>query len=253
MTAVSKSEPSRLPILEMRGITKTYGSHRALDDVAFHVLAGEVVGLLGDNGAGKSTLVKTLSGVVRPDDGEVYQDGVRVRLANHADAEALGIETIYQDCALVGAMSIYRNMFLGREETNRFGFLDRDAMRRKAQTILESAVEISGLDDPEKVVAALSGGQKQAVAIARAVHFRKRMVVFDEPTSALSVRETENVLASIVRLRGEGISSVFVTHNLYHAKQVCDRFVVMARGRKILDTPSDEVTLEELTRIIVSR
>lgn len=242
----------RPPLIELSGVVKCYGHHRALDGVDLRVMPGEVVGLLGDNGAGKSTLVKVLSGVVRADAGEVRQDGRPVRLQSRADSEALGIETIYQDCALVGPMSIARNMFLSREETDRFGFLRRRGMREKTHDILRRAVEISGLDDADKPVGTLSGGQKQAVAIARAVHFRKRMVIFDEPTSALSVRETENVLRAIERLRDEGISSVFVTHNLYHAMQVCDRFAVMSRGRKAIDVPRDSITLEDLTRVIVA-
>lgn len=241
-----------MPLVELTGVVKAYGHHRALDGVDFRVMPSEVVGLLGDNGAGKSTLVKVLSGVVRADAGEVRQDGHVARLQSRADSERLGIETIYQDCALVGPMSIARNMFLSREETDRFGFLRRRGMRDKAHEILQRAVEISGLDDADKPVGALSGGQKQAVAIARAVHFRKRMVIFDEPTSALSVRETENVLRAIEKLRDEGISSVFVTHNLYHAMQVCDRFVVMSRGRKIMDVPRDATSLDELTRVIVA-
>jgi simple sugar transport system ATP-binding protein len=243
--------PSARPIVELVGITKTFGKHKALDSVNLRIMPQEVLGLLGDNGAGKSTLVKLLSGVVFADAGEVLQDNVVVRLASHADADALGIGTIYQDNALVDAMSIYRNIFLAQEETSRFGFLRRQAMRDKAMEILRSTIEISGMEDVDKSVSALSGGQKQAIAIARAVHFRKRIVIFDEPTSALSIRETDNVLRSMERLREENISSVFVTHNLHHAMQVCDRFVVMERGRKILDVARSETSIEELTAVII--
>ena len=252
MSAVSPLSAAADPLIELKGVSKLYNHHKALDCVDFKILPNEVVGLLGDNGAGKSTLIKLLSGVIERDTGEVLQGGRSVRLASHADAAALGIETIYQENALVGPMSIYRNMFLSREETNRFGFLRRNSMRRQTLAILRSSVEIAGLDDADKPVSALSGGQKQAVAIARAVHFRKTILLLDEPTSALSVRETESVLRSVVELKDAGVSSAFVTHNLYHAMQVCDRFVVMARGKKVLDVPKHATSIAELTKVIVA-
>jgi simple sugar transport system ATP-binding protein len=148
-------------------------------------------------------------------------------------------------------MSIVRNVFMGRELVGPAGFLDHRRMREVAVEVLRTTVHISGIDDPDKEVGELSGGQKQAVAIARAVYFKRRILLLDEPTSALSVRETENLLAYIKRLRDENVSSVLVTHNLYHAYQVCDRFVVMSHGRKVFDVPKAGATIEELTRHVV--
>jgi simple sugar transport system ATP-binding protein len=239
------------PIYEINGIAKRFGALQALDGLDFHLGAGEVVGLLGDNGAGKSTLIKMMSGIVRPDRGSVFVDGRPVAVNSRRDSQRIGIETIYQDTALVDSMSIVRNIFMGREQVGRWGFLDHRSMRRIAVEVLRSAVHISGIDDPDKEVGELSGGQKQAVAIARAVYFKRRILLLDEPTSALSVRETENLLAYIKRLKDENVSSVLVTHNLYHAYQVCDRFVVMSHGRKVYDVAKGETTIEELTRHVV--
>lgn len=149
-------------------------------------------------------------------------------------------------------MSIWRNKFLARELRTRLGFLRRSEMRKTTVDILRKGVEISGVDDPEAEVGSLSGGQMQAVAIARAVHFRSKILLLDEPTSALSVRETENVLNYMVDLRAEGVSSIFVTHNIYHAFQVCDRFVVMSHGSKIADVAKADTSIEELTKLIVA-
>ncbi|MER9994360.1 ATP-binding cassette domain-containing protein [Mesorhizobium sp. M0098] len=148
-------------------------------------------------------------------------------------------------------MSISRNIFMGRELTRRFGFMDHRAMRDKAIDILGSAVQISGIDDPDKEVGFLSGGQKQAVAIARAVHFKRNILLLDEPTSALSVRETEHLLAYVRELKREGTSSVLVTHNLYHAYMVCDRFVVMSHGTKVFEAAKKDTTIEELTDHVI--
>ena len=240
------------PLLRLRGISKIYGRTKALDGVDFEIRPNEVLGLLGDNGAGKSTLIKILSGVVQRSAGSVEVGGKPADIRSRAESAGHGIETIYQDIALVGSMSVWRNMYLARELRNRFGLLRRAEMRQRTLEILRRGVEIAGVDDPDIDVSGLSGGQMQAVAIARAVHFRSRILLLDEPTSALSVRETENVLKYMIDLRGEGVSSVFVTHNLYHAFQVCDRFVVMAHGRKIADVAKSDTTIEELTRLIVA-
>jgi simple sugar transport system ATP-binding protein len=245
--------PSGSNLIELRGITKKFGNVVALDHVDFEIRANEVLGLLGDNGAGKSTLVKIISGVLSADEGTFFQAGRQVKLSSHADAAKLGIETIYQDAALVNSLSIYRNMFLGREQTAAFGFLRRKAMRAKTMEILGSSVQISGVISPDQIVGGLSGGQRQAVAIARAVHFRKKMLLLDEPTSALSVRETENVLDYMLQLKRDGVSCVFVTHNLYHAYRVCDRFVVLSHGRKVKDVAKPGTSIEELTAVIVQQ
>ena len=239
------------PMYEIRNASKRFGGVLALDGLDFHLGAGEVVGLLGDNGAGKSTLIKMMSGIVQPDGGYVFVDGVQVAVRSRRDSQKIGIETIYQDTALVDSMSIVRNIFMGRELVGRRGFLDHRRMREVAIDVLRTTVHISGIDNPDKEVGALSGGQKQAVAIARAVYFKRRILLLDEPTSALSVRETENLLAYIKRLRDEAVSSVFVTHNLYHAYQVCDRFVVMSHGRKVFDVSKTATSIDELTRHVV--
>jgi simple sugar transport system ATP-binding protein len=243
--------PTETPLYEMRKVTKMYGSFRALNNMDFHIGRNEVVGLLGDNGAGKSTLVKMISGINPPTSGEILVDGKPVQIRSRSDSEAAGIETIYQDIALVDAMSITRNIFMGREKTNRLGFLKEAEMREIAMEVLNSAVHISGIDSPDQLVGDLSGGQKQAVAIARAVFFKRRILLLDEPTSALSVRETEALLNQVLKLKSEGVSSVLVTHNIYHAYQVCDRFVIMSHGTKVFDVAKADTTISQLTEYVV--
>lgn len=240
-----------MSLLALHNINKTFGPLKALTDLSFEVGHSEVVGLLGDNGAGKSTTVNMLSGIHRPSSGYISVDGVKQEFANRRDSAEAGIETIYQNTALVDCLSISRNIFLGRELTTRFGFLDLKQMRDIAMQVLESAVHISGIDSPDKLVGDLSGGQKQAVAIARAVFFKRRVLLLDEPTSALSVRETEALLHQVLKLKSEGVSSVLVTHNLYHAYQVCDRFVIMSHGTKVFDVAKADTTIEELTQHVV--
>ncbi len=249
--AVTGLAPVGTPLLEMRDIVKRYGSFTALNGMNFHVNDAEVVALLGDNGAGKSTLVKMMSGINPPTSGTILANGKEVQFRSRADSEAAGVETIYQDIALVDAMSITRNIFLGREIVKPGGFLDHRAMEEKTIEILGSAVQISGIDDPEKEVGFLSGGQKQAVAIARAVHFKRNILLLDEPTSALSVRETEHLLAYVRELRGQGTSSVLVTHNIYHAFQVCDRFVVMSHGQKVFEAAKADTSIDEVTYHVI--
>ena len=239
-------------LIETQKITKSYGNLQALRGVDFKVEKNEIVGLLGDNGAGKSTLVKLLSGINPPTSGKVFAEGREVALASRADSEAIGIETIYQDMAVVNEMEIWRNMFLGRELRNRFGFMREQEMRRITMEQLSSGVDISGIDHPDQLVGSLSGGQKQAVAIARAVHFRKAILLLDEPTSALSVRETNKLLSYIGGLRDRGTSAVFVTHNIYHAFDICDRFVVMSHGSKLHDVAKAETSVEELTEMVIN-
>ena len=243
--------PKTTPLFEARNICKSYGSFVALQNMNLHIGHREVVGLLGDNGAGKSTLIKLISGINPPTSGEIYVNGERRTFNSRADSEAAGIETIYQDIALVDSMSITRNIFMGREICKRFGFMDHAKMQQTTIDILGSAVQISGIDDPGKDVGFLSGGQKQAVAIARAVHFKRNILLLDEPTSALSVRETEHLLAYVRDLKRDGTSSVLVTHNLYHAFMVCDRFVVMSHGTKVFEAAKADTTIEELTDHVI--
>jgi simple sugar transport system ATP-binding protein len=244
-------QPAEVPLYEARNVTKKYGSFIALDSMNFHIGKNEVVGLLGDNGAGKSTLVKMISGINPPTSGEVFINGAKAEINTRSDSEAAGIETIYQDIALVDSMSITRNIFMGREITNKYGFMDHKKMEDVAIEILGSAVQISGIDDPRKEVGFLSGGQKQAVAIARAVHFKRNILLLDEPTSALSVRETEHLLGYVRDLKKENTSSVLVTHNLYHAFMVCDRFVVMSHGTKVFEAAKKDTTIEEVTDHVI--
>lgn len=240
-----------MSLLALHNINKSFGPLKALTNLSFEVGHSEVVGLLGDNGAGKSTTVNMLSGIHQPNSGYISVDGIRQDFANRRDSAEAGIETIYQNTALVDCLSISRNIFLGRELTTRFGFLNLKQMRDIAMQVLESAVHISGIDSPDKLVGELSGGQKQAVAIARAVFFKRRVLLLDEPTSALSVRETEALLHQVLKLKAEGVSSVLVTHNLYHAYQVCDRFVIMSHGTKVFDVAKADTTIEQLTQHVV--
>ena len=237
---------------ESKNVSKRYGNLTALDNVDFHIGKNEVVGLLGDNGAGKSTLIKMMSGVVAPDTGDVFVDGKETKISTRKQSEEIaGIETIYQNSALCDDMTIIRNIFMGREITKFFGFMDHKKMEDLSLEVLESGVHISGIDSPLKEIGALSGGQKQAVAIARAVYFKRKILLLDEPTSALSVRETERVLKYVTELKNENVSSVVVTHNLYHAFQVCDRFVVMSHGKVVFEKNKSNTNLEEVTEQVI--
>ena len=239
------------PILELHSITKRFGGLTALNALSFHIGEGEVVGLLGDNGAGKSTTVNLISGIHRPSSGHLSVDGKQTLFTCRTDSAEAGIETIYQNTALVDDLSITRNIFMGRERTNALGFLKEGEMREIAMEVLKSAVHISGIDSPDKLVGDLSGGQKQAVAIARAVFFKRRVLLLDEPTSALSVRETEALLGQVLKLKAENVSSVLVTHNIYHAYQVCDRFVIMSHGTKVFDVLKADTDIAQLTEYVV--
>ncbi len=235
------------PLLELRNINKQYGLNRVLNNVSFYVGKTEILALLGDNGAGKSTTVKAISGVVQPDSGTLLWEGEPVELNSHTDAAELGIETIYQDSALVDSMTIARNIFMGREMIGPLGFMHQKQMREIAAHVLKTIVAIEGIDSPDKLVGSLSGGQKQAVAIARAVHFKRTLLVLDEPTSALAVRATEALFEYLRSLRTQGLSSVLVTHNLYDAYRICDRFVVMGHGEVVFQATQKETSVEELT------
>jgi simple sugar transport system ATP-binding protein len=238
-------------LLHLESVTKKYGPNTVLDEVSFSVGRGEVVGLLGDNGAGKSTLVKIMSGVVPMTSGSYYWQGTRLTHISRPETERRGVETIFQDSALVPSMSITRNIFAGRELTNRLGFLKLRKMDAITSEILDSVVTIEGIKSAKQLVGSLSGGQAQAVAIARAVHFKRSLLILDEPTSALAVRATEALLSYLVALKAEGVSSVLVTHNLHHAYKVCDRHIVMNHGRVILNVNREDTSVEELTAAVV--
>ena len=238
-------------LLRLEKVSKQYGPNTVLNEVSFTINKNEVVGLLGDNGAGKSTLVKIMSGVVPMSSGEYFWAGDKVNNVTRAETEKLGVETIFQDSALVPQMTISRNIFMGREMTNKLGFMKIKEMDDIAAEVLDSVVTIEGIKSPKQLVQSLSGGQAQAVAIARAVHFNRSLLILDEPTSALAVRATEALLNYLTQLKSEGVSSVLVTHNLHHAFQVCDRHIVMNHGKKILDVRREDTSVEELTAAVV--
>ncbi len=241
-------------VLVAQNIKRNFGAVVALADASLRVAEGEVVGIVGDNGAGKSTLIKVLSGVVAPDSGRVKLDNVELTLRGPNDALNAGIETVYQDLALVDTMSAYQNVYLGREVLARSPLLralnlvsDR-AMRQRTREVLEDlGVRIPSVNASVKQ---MSGGQRQCLAIARAVLWGRRIVILDEPTAALGVRESQQVLQMVSRLRDHGVSVVLVTHNMDHLVQVANRVTVMRLGRTIATRAVGETTTQEIVGLI---
>jgi simple sugar transport system ATP-binding protein len=242
------------PLLEARGIVKRFGSVHALKGVDLSVDRGEVVALLGDNGAGKSTFVKTLAGVHAPDGGHILFDGRPVSFRAPADARAQGIETIYQDLALIETLDVAANVFLGRELVRRvpglpLGMVDRPHMRAETRRLLEGLGIHAA---PGRVlVRALSGGQRQAVAIARAIYWQARLLIMDEPTAALGVRERALVLSLVNRLREQGVAIIVVSHNLEEILPVADRVVVLRQGHKAGERSARDVRVEEIVQLML--
>ncbi len=238
-------------LVEMRAIEKWYGRVHALRSVDLTIRRGEIVGLLGDNGAGKSTLIKVLSGAVPYTSGEIRIKGEPVRLRSTLDAIGRGIETIYQDSALVPQLSIARNLFLGREPLRGpFGRMDLDRMNEVASGLLRR-VGISKAIPPTTPISSLSGGERQAVAIARAMHFDSDLIILDEPTNNLGVAETQGVLRFVRGARDSGHSCVFIAHNIHHVFQVVDRMVVMRRGAIVADDLSPKTSsIQEVEDVI---
>jgi simple sugar transport system ATP-binding protein len=236
-------------VLEARGIVKRYGHVEALGGADFSVHPGEVVALIGDNGAGKSTLVKTMSGVIAPDEGELHIDGERVALTSPQHARDLGIETVFQDLALAPELGPAENAFVGRELLKpgllgRLGVLDRKEMRRRAlESFTSLGTDVKDMDAP---VAALSGGQRQSVAICRSVMWASRLVFMDEPTAALGVRQTRKVLELIRRVADGGVAVVLISHNMTEVLQVADRVEVLRLGRRVAQFKAPETDVEEL-------
>lgn len=240
-------------LLAGRDLHKWFGKVRALEAVDFTVRRAEVVGLVGDNGAGKSTLIKLLTGVYPPDRGTLEFEGRPVRFASPREARALGIETVFQDLALVETMSIARNFFLGAEPVRRLGTLRCLDMRRMDWVTRETLADIGiRIDTPWASVASLSGGERQAIAIGRTLHFGAKLLILDEPTSALSVHETAKVLGYIGEARSRGLSVIFITHNLHHVYPIADRIVCLEHGRKVGDFKKGEITQEELVRLVAA-
>ena len=240
------------PIIETRNLHKWYSGVHALKGVSLKVEPGQALGLVGDNGAGKSTLINILSGLHQQDEGEILLEGQPVNIRNPKDAMRLGIETIYQYNSMVPLMTISRNVFIGREplkwSIGGFGILDERKMRE------DSVKAIADVDlhlrSPDALVGELSGGQRQGVAIARAMHFRSKVMILDEPTNHLSVKETAKVIGFVQGLKAQGVTAIFISHNMHHVFACCDRIVAMALGQIVLDKPVSETSIEEVSGML---
>ncbi|MFI0397307.1 ATP-binding cassette domain-containing protein [Paracoccus jiaweipingae] len=235
------------PIIEMQNIEKHFGNIIALAGVSFDVRPGECHCLLGDNGAGKSTFIKTMSGVHKPTRGTITFEGRPLSFDSPRDAMEAGIATVFQDLAMIPLMSVTRNFFMGREPVKGRGLTRRfDAARASEVTMTEMRRMGINLRGPDQAVGTLSGGERQTVAIARAVYFGAKVLILDEPTSALGVRQTSNVLATIDRVRAQGVGVVFISHNVRHAMAVGDRFTVLNRGKTLGTAERGQITANEL-------
>jgi simple sugar transport system ATP-binding protein len=249
MTDTAERAPTAARLLEARGIVKRYGHIQALRGADFDVLPGEVTALVGDNGAGKSTLIKVLSGTVAPDAGEIWFDGRQVFVESPIAARHLGLETVYQDLALAADLDPAANLFLGRELlrpglAGRLGFIDKKAMRAQARDAFGTLG--IGLQDMDTQVAMLSGGQRQAVAVSRAVTWASRVIFMDEPTAALGVVQAHKVLDLIERIRESGKSVVLISHNLPQVFEAADRIQVLRLGKRVATFPASDVTMEQV-------
>lgn len=242
------------PIIELKDVTRRFGSVTALQGISFAAYAGEVHCLLGDNGAGKSTLIKTLSGVHAPSEGVMEVDGSAVSFSSPRDALDKGIATVFQDLSMIPLMSISRNFFLGREMMKgAFPFRRMDT--RQADAIVSEELAKIGITvrDPQQAVGTLSGGERQCVAIARAVYHGARVLILDEPTSALGVHQASIVLRYIAQARARGLAVIFITHNIHHAYPVGDRFTLLNRGRSLGSFRKDEISEEEVLDMMAGR
>ncbi len=238
-------------LVYMREIHKWFGRVHVLRGVNFKVYNSEIVGLVGDNGAGKSTLMKILAGIYPPDKGKIFINGTEVNFKSPKDAMKHGIEMIHQDVMLAPLMSVGRNIFLGREPQKLYGIVPILDLKKIRKESLKCLKEI-GLDgvDPDMVVENLSGGQRQGVAIARAVYFKAKLLILDEPTNNLSVKESAKVLQFITEAKNQGISSIFITHNIHHVYSIADRIVVLSHGQVVGDLKKEETTIDEVTKLI---
>ncbi|GAB3689455.1 ATP-binding cassette domain-containing protein [Angustibacter aerolatus] len=236
-------------LLEARGLSRSFGHVRALDAADFDIGAGEVVGLIGDNGAGKSTLIKALSGSLELDSGQILVEGQEVHLESPQQANALGIEVVYQDLALAPHLNPTQNVFLGREipakgVLGRLGFMDEKEMRKQAAaSFKELGATVRSLTSP---VGSMSGGQRQGIAIARAIAWASKIIILDEPTAALGVVQTKNVIESIKRVRDKGIAVVFISHSMPHVIDVCDRIQVLRLGHRVATYDAKDASVETL-------
>ncbi|MDR0366197.1 MAG: ATP-binding cassette domain-containing protein [Bifidobacteriaceae bacterium] len=239
--------------LRAQGIVKSFGSVRALQGVDLDVAKGEILGLIGDNGAGKSTLIKILSGFEVPDAGTIEIDGVQRVLRSPKQARALGIETVYQEQALADDVTVARNLFLGKELRRRVAFwkvLDDSAMRAESKKMLE---ELRLRVDVDQAARFCSGGERQGIAISRAIYFNAKVVILDEPTNALGVVAVDRVLSLVAGLKERGISCIFISHNIQHVVDICDRIVMFVHGSKVLDVPTEQTSTAELISLLNAR
>ena len=239
-------------LLDVDKVSKRFGGLHALKEVSLNLAPGEVLALAGDNGAGKSTLIKIISGVHHPDGGTLKYQGQEIRLENPHQARDCGIETIYQDLALADNLDVGANVFLGREPTRRilgFPYVDRRRMREEAENTLRALdIHINRLDAP---IRSLSGGQRQSVAIGRAIHWKARVLIMDEPTAALGVPEQRKVMELIGNLKSAGVGVIFISHNLIDIFQVSDRIMVLRRGVKVGERRTSETDSDEIVRLMV--
>lgn len=243
--------------IQMKGITKHFGKVTALKDVDFDVGSNEVVGLVGDNGAGKSTLIKILTGVFPPDKGEIIVRGKKVfsegvKGYSVSDAHELSIETVFQDQALGSKQPLWRNMFAGREPKTQLGTIDLGKAKEETERILRDVMGFTGGGiSPDSVVATLSGGERQGVAIGRALYFDADLIILDEPTTALSIQESKKVEEFVERIKEEGKSGIYISHNMQHTYPVSDRFVLLEKGGVVGEYDKDEVSQDELSDVLI--
>jgi simple sugar transport system ATP-binding protein len=233
--------------LEMRNISKSFGDVQSLRNVDFHVGNNEVVGLVGDNGAGKSTLIKIITGYHQPDSGEMLFNGQQVENLTVPKARQLGVETVYQERALAEQQTLWRNIFLGRELTTRFGLLNVKKMHQETNRLMLESMGFTSLAvTPDSEISTFSGGEKQGVAIVRALYFDAELIILDEPTMGLALKETRKLLAFIQQVRNEGKSAIMIDHNVFHVYEVADRIVVLDRGRIAGEFQTKDISLNDL-------
>jgi simple sugar transport system ATP-binding protein len=239
-----------VPLVELRHVSKSFGSVYALRDINLALHEKEIVSLLGDNGAGKSTLTKIISGVHSPDEGELYIKGKKVVHWNAARARLMGIETVYQDKALAEHQNVTRNIFMGREITTWLGFINGRRQRQQAEALMRRIGFTSKVMSPNSVVSSLSGGEREGVAIARSMFFKADLIILDEPTTALSLTQSQEVLQFVERARKEGSAVLFISHNIFHSHQVADRIVIVDRGRIAAQMDKEGISAIELTELM---
>lgn len=242
---------SNTPILELKGVSKRFGAVQALQKVNFEVKRGEIMALVGDNGAGKSTLIKGIAGIYPFDEGEIYFEGKKVDIHGPRDAADMGIEIVYQDLALADNLDVVANMFLGREKVNKLWSLDEESMEEAAIRTLDS-LSVTTMRSVRQPVASLSGGQRQAIAVAKAVMWNSKVVILDEPTAALGVAQTRQVLDLVKTLRGKGLAVVIISHNLHDIFEVADRITVLRLGQLVTVFRTEETTRQEVVYAITA-